>query len=152
MCKGVAVPPSLRNMYTELESDKDVKPAFKRPAHGYLMEWAERGVLLINTVLTVRQAEANSHRKQGWEKFTDALVDAVDKKGGNGNGLVFLLFGKPAETKAKKVDAGKHRLIKVPHPSPLSAHRGFMGSQVFSRCNAQLEELDVEPIDWSLSP
>ena len=141
--RGVAVPPSLANVLRELESDLGVP----RPPHGCLAAWAERGVLLLNAVLTVRAGEAGSHQKRGWERLTDAAVRAVGERG---RGAVFVLWGAAAQKKAKLVDAHRHRVIDGVHPSPLSAHRGFLGSRPFSRTNAALRELGHELIDWSL--
>lgn len=140
---GVEKPPSLRNLLRELHDDVGVPI----PEEGDLTPWAERGVLLLNAVLTVRAGEAGSHRGVGWERFTDAVVSAVD--GGPGP-VVFLLLGNRAQEKAHGVDGGRHGVIEAPHPSPLSASRGFFGSRVYSRVNERLESLGRRPIDWTL--
>lgn len=140
---GVAAPPSLQNLLREREADLGL-PA---PAGGDLTPWARRGVLLLNAVLTVRAGEAGSHGGQGWERFTDAVVRAVSD---GPNPVVFLLLGNRARAKAAGVDRGRHGVVEAPHPSPLSAYRGFFGSRVFSRVNALLEERDREPVDWGL--
>ena len=142
--KGIKVPPSLRNIYKELKSDLDIEP----PKHGHLIEWAERGVLLLNTVLTVRHKSANSHQGKGWENFTDAAIQAVSDHCDN---VVFILWGSKAKAKIKLIDSNKHHIIQSAHPSPLSAHNGFFGSKPFSKCNAFLESIGQEAIDWSLS-
>mmetsp|Transcript_13280 Transcript_13280/g.20866 ORF Transcript_13280/g.20866 Transcript_13280/m.20866 type:complete len:301 (+) Transcript_13280:147-1049(+) len=143
--KGVPPPPSLVNMYKELKQDPDVK--FEIPKHGCLTKWAEQGVLMLNACLTVRKAEANSHQKQGWETFTDAIISELNK---NHKGLIFLLWGKPAENKCKSVDKKKHFILTAPHPSPLSAHRGFFGCHHFSKANQLLETSGRTAIDWQL--
>jgi uracil-DNA glycosylase len=139
---GVRIPPSLRNMFKELQEDLGVPAA----AHGYLRAWAERGVLLLNTVLTVRAHEPASHKGQGWETFTDAVIRAVDRRE---RPAVFVLWGAHAKKKAALIDATRHRVIQGAHPSPLSA-RMFFGSRPFSKTNAALEELGHAPIDWAL--
>eukprot|EP01027_Heterolobosea_sp_BB2_P000692 GEZU01001014.1.p1 GENE.GEZU01001014.1~~GEZU01001014.1.p1 ORF type:complete len:458 (+),score=126.66 GEZU01001014.1:739-2112(+) len=137
-------PPSLVNIFKELQTDI---PGFKIPQSGDLSKWAKQGVLLLNTVLTVRQASANSHAGQGWEQFTDAVIQLLnDKK----KGLVFLLWGKPAQTKAKKVSKTKHHILTTVHPSPLSASKGWFGSKHFSKCNELLRKEGKEEIDWKL--
>lgn len=146
--KGVPLPPSLRNIYKELESDVGVKP----PDHGCLTAWAERGVLLLNTVLTVRAHEPNSHRKKGWETFTDRVIEVLAERD---DPLVFVLWGKPAQAKIKLIEqhqaAGAgHEIIAAAHPSPLSAKSGFFGSKPFSKVNDALASWDRPPIDWSL--
>lgn len=133
------IPPSLRNIFKELHSDLGIEP----PEHGCLQSWAEQGVLLLNTVLTVRAHEANSHRRRGWEQFTDAVIDAVNARAE----VAFVLWGKPAEKKAERIDQ-RHLVLCSPHPSPLSAHRGFFGSKPFSKINALLEARGDEPINW----
>lgn len=140
---GEKTPPSLRNMYKELASDlgHDV------PNHGYLMKWAEQGVALMNTVLTVRHKEANSHRKQGWEKFSDAVIMKINERE---DPVIFLLWGGPAKKKAKKIDEDRHVIISSAHPSPLSAHNGFFGTKPYSQVNAALTKLGKTPIDWEL--
>lgn len=140
---GVPVPPSLQNIYKELESDLGIP----RPNHGYLQSWADQGVLLLNNVLTVEQGKAGSHHGKGWEKFTDAIVDHLNRERQN---LVFLLWGSPAQKKGAAVDPKKHLVLKAPHPSPLSAHRGFLGCRHFSQANAYLKKHHRPLIDWSL--
>ncbi|MEM1349181.1 MAG: uracil-DNA glycosylase [Myxococcota bacterium] len=139
---GIGIPPSLRNMYKELASDLGVD----QPDHGMLTAWAEQGVLLLNTVLTVRHKEANSHRKQGWEKFTDAVIELISARE---DPVVFLLWGGAAKKKTKKI-AEHHVIIASAHPSPLSARHGFFGSKPYSKANAALREHAKEPIDWAL--
>ncbi|HVY47135.1 MAG TPA: uracil-DNA glycosylase [Minicystis sp.] len=140
---GVAAPPSLVNLFKELEADL----AIPRPAHGSLAAWAERGVLLLNAVLTVRAGAPGSHAKRGWEAFTDAAIRAVDARA---RPAVFLLLGAAAKKKARLVDRARHRVVEAAHPSPLSAHAGFFGSKPFSRVNAALRELGEDPIDFRL--
>eukprot|EP00514_Thraustochytrium_sp_LLF1b_P001315 CAMPEP_0184518752 /NCGR_PEP_ID=MMETSP0198_2-20121128/6249_1 /TAXON_ID=1112570 /ORGANISM="Thraustochytrium sp., Strain LLF1b" /LENGTH=306 /DNA_ID=CAMNT_0026909199 /DNA_START=93 /DNA_END=1013 /DNA_ORIENTATION=- len=145
---GVAIPPSLRNMFKELDSDLGIKPS--DPRCGSLIPWAEQGVFLINTVLTVRKGEAHSHKGKGWETFTDHAIETLSKKT---TGLVFLLWGKPAQLKAKLIDKKKHRILTSSHPSPLSAYKTnepFLGSKCYSRTNKVLAELGKEPINWAL--
>lgn len=138
----IKLPPSLRNIYKELAMDLGGAP----PAGGNLTPWAEQGVFLLNTVLTVREGEANSHRKQGWELFTDEVIRQLSS---HPTGIVFVLWGKPAEKKLDLIDQARHRTIVSPHPSPLSASRGFFGSRPFSRINEALRELGRSPIQWS---
>ena len=140
---GIPVPPSLRNIYKELHSDI----GFEIPAHGYLQKWAEQGVLLLNAILTVRAHQAASHRNKGWEEFTDA---AIHKLNSEREGLVFLLWGGFAKRKASMIDPNKHLILKAAHPSPLSAHNGFMGCKHFSQVNAYLASRGMGEIDWSL--
>jgi uracil-DNA glycosylase len=140
---GVAPPPSLRNIFTELEADLGIPP----PNHGCLDAWADHGVLLLNTTLTVRAHRAASHQKQGWETFTDAVIDAVNAKPER---VVFLLWGSAARRKRDRVDRPRHVVIESAHPSPLSAHNGFFGSRPFSRANAALEAAGREPVDWRI--
>lgn len=142
---GVPPPPSLQNIYAELESDLGIA----RPDHGCLLPWARRGVLLLNAVLTVERGLAGSHHGKGWEPFTDAVVDHLNRER---EGLVFLLWGAPAQAKARQVDPRRHHVLKAPHPSPLSAHRGFLGCRHFSRANAWLEARGVAAVDWRLPP
>jgi uracil-DNA glycosylase len=142
---GVAIPPSLGNIYRELESDLGIPPA----KHGCLMHWAEQGVLLLNTTLTVEHGRAASHQKNGWETFTDKTIAALDA---HREGIVFILWGSHAQRKGAFIDARKHLVIQSPHPSPLSAHRGFFGSRPFSRANAWLVAHGQPPIDWRLPP
>lgn len=139
----VDVPPSLRNMYKELESDLGIPPV----SHGYLKKWAEEGVLLLNTVLTVRGGEAHSHRNRGWEELTDHVIKSLSERE---EPIVFLLWGNAAQKKEKMIDASRHVVLKTSHPSPLSAYRGFLGSGVFSETNRILEKMGHEPVDWSL--
>ncbi|MDM7955165.1 uracil-DNA glycosylase [Blastomonas sp.] len=141
---GVRPPPSLINIYKELERDLGIAP----PAHGFLEHWAQQGVLLLNAVLTVEMGEAGSHQKRGWERFTDAVIARVNALE---HPVVFLLWGSHAQKKAANVDA-RHLVLKAPHPSPLSAHRGFLGCGHFSQANAFLEEHGLAPIDWRLPP
>ncbi|MET0406415.1 MAG: uracil-DNA glycosylase [Cystobacter sp.] len=140
---GVRPPPSLVNMFKELQSDLGLP----RPRDGSLVPWAERGVLLLNAVLTVREAEANSHAGHGWEVFTDAVIRAVSAQP---EPVVFVLWGGYAQKKVPLIDAHRHAILKGPHPSPLSASRGFFGSRPFSHANAELEKRGREPVDWSL--
>ena len=140
---GVDPPPSLRNIYKELESDLGVKPA----RHGFLEHWAKQGVLLLNSVLTVEMGRAASHRDRGWERFTDAIITAINE---SETPVVFMLWGSYAQKKAAFVDTSKHLVLKAPHPSPLSAHSGFFGCKHFSRANAFLETKGLPPIDWAL--
>lgn len=140
---GMRPPPSLNNIYKELEADLGMA----RPRHGFLEHWARQGVLLLNSVLTVEQAKAASHRKKGWERFTDAIVRAVnDKK----DPVVFMLWGAYAQSKATSVNGERHLILKAAHPSPLSAHNGFLGCKHFSQCNAFLISKGRAPIDWTL--
>lgn len=139
---GIPAPPSLVNIYKELATDI---PGFVRPNHGYLQSWAEQGVLLLNTVLTVEAAQAHSHAKLGWETFTDKVIATLNT---HREGVVFLLWGAHAQKKGSIIDVARHRVLKAPHPSPLSAHRGFLGCQHFSTANQLLEEQGLTPIDW----
>lgn len=141
---GVKTPPSLVNMYKELAQDIE---GFTIPEHGYLQSWAEQGVLLLNTVLTVEQGKAHSHSKSGWETFTDRVIEAINK---HQSGVVFLLWGAHAQKKGRFIDRSKHHVLQAPHPSPLSAHRGFFGCKHFSQANNLLEQQGVTPIDWKL--
>ncbi|MCJ8332491.1 MAG: uracil-DNA glycosylase [Lentisphaeria bacterium] len=140
----VKIPPSLRNIYKELNSDLGISP----PGSGNLGPWASQGILLLNTVLTVRAHEANSHRKKGWEEFTNAIINAVNRKKVS---HVFILWGANAQTKIDLINEKRHRIIKSVHPSPLSASRGFLGSKPFSLCNAFLSENGQQEINWNLS-
>jgi uracil-DNA glycosylase len=139
---GIKTPPSLVNMYKELAQDV---PGFEIPAHGYLKSWAEQGVLLLNTVLTVEQGKAHSHAKCGWETFTDRVIEAVNQ---HCEGVVFLLWGAHAQKKGRVIDRNRHHVLMAPHPSPLSAHRGFFGCGHFSETNQLLEKQGLTPIDW----
>ncbi|CAL4112429.1 unnamed protein product, partial [Meganyctiphanes norvegica] len=143
---GVPAPPSLKNMYKELETDIE---GFTIPDHGHLLGWATQGVLLLNACLTVRAANANSHKDKGWEKFTDAIIKAVSE---NNKDVVFLLWGGYAQKKASHVDKKKHHLLKGPHPSPLSVYRGFYGCKHFSQCNELLKKAGKKTIDWTNLP
>lgn len=143
---GVPPPPSLINMYRELETDI---PDFTRPSHGCLYGWANQGVLMLNAVLTVRANNANSHKDQGWENFTDATITYLNK---NKEGLVFLLWGSYAQKKGAHIDKKKHYILQGVHPSPLSAHRGFFGCKHFSKCNELLKKAGKNTIDWSYLP
>ena len=140
---GVAVPPSLRNMYVELQRDLGFSP----PRHGCLTRWAEQGVLLLNAVLTVEQGLANSHQGKGWEGFTDSIIDTLNRER---EGLVFMLWGSYAQAKGKLIDSRRHCVLKAPHPSPLSAHRGFIGCGHFSAANEYLMRHGKSPVDWTL--
>ena len=140
---GVPPPPSLLNIYKELQSDVQ----FRIPNHGCLIPWAEQGVLLLNAVLTVRVHQANSHQGKGWENFTDAVLRAVNAKDSR---VVFLLWGSYAQRKAEWIDANRHTVLKAPHPSPLSASRGFFGCRHFSKANAALQAAGLSPINWQL--
>ena len=140
---GVAHPPSLRNIFKELVSD--IGCAY--PKTSELTSWAKQGVFLINAVLTVREAEANSHKNKGWEQFSDATIKAISEQK---EGVVFILWGKPAQTKEKLIDTSKHFIIKSPHPSPLSAFRGFFGSKPFSKANEYLVRNFQQKINWCL--
>lgn len=140
---GVEVPPSLVNIYKELQDDLGCYI----PDNGYLTKWADQGVLLLNTVLTVRAHAANSHQKKGWEEFTDAAIRALNRQD---RPIVFILWGKPAQMKAEMLDNPNHLILKAPHPSPLSAYRGFFGSKPFSKTNRFLTEHGITPIDWQI--
>lgn len=140
---GIKTPPSLQNIYKELATDIGCEPV----AHGNLISWAKQGVLLLNTVLTVRAGAANSHQGKGWEQFTDEIIRKLNQRE---QPVVFLLWGKPAQTKMKMIDTTKHPVICAPHPSPLSAYRGFFGSKPFSKANAALVKLGKTPISWCL--
>ncbi len=140
---GVAPPPSLVNIHQELETDTGCPV----PEHGSLEHWAQQGVLLLNATLTVRAHNAASHQKKGWEIFTDQVIRSVNAKNDR---VVFILWGSSARQKKAFIDTSRHTIIESPHPSPLSAHRGFFGSRPFSRANAALEAADREPIDWCL--
>lgn len=141
--KGVQIPPSLVNIYKELESDLGIKP----PSHGYLESWARNGVLLLNTVLTVRDSQANSHKGKGWEVFTDRVIELLNERE---KPMVFILWGNNAKAKEKLITNPAHCIIKSAHPSPLSAHYGFWGGKYFSRTNEFLISTGQEPIDWRI--
>ncbi|MEI7025389.1 uracil-DNA glycosylase [Paenibacillus sp. y28] len=140
---GVDIPPSLRNMYKELQQDLGCTI----PNHGYLVHWAKQGVLLLNTVLTVRSGQANSHKGKGWEMFTNEIIACLNRRA---KPIVFILWGNHALQKRELIDAGRHFIISSVHPSPLSASRGFFGSRPYSRANAYLQEIGSEPIDWQI--
>jgi len=140
---NTAIPPSLRNIFIERENDIGLKP----PTHGTLTPWALQGVLLLNTSLTVREGSAGSHAKKGWEEITDQIIRTVND---NTERCVFILWGAHAQAKKKLITQGHHAILEAPHPSPLSAYRGFFGSAPFSRTNALLQEAGRTPIDWSL--
>lgn len=139
----IAPPPSLLNMYKELADDV----GFKIPQHGYLVDWAKQGVLLLNTVLTVEQGKAHSHAEIGWERFTDKVIAQLNQHREN---LVFLLWGSHAQKKGKFIDRNRHCVLTAPHPSPLSAYRGFLGCQHFSKTNEYLRSKGIQEIDWQL--
>ena len=137
------LPPSLQNIYKELQDDLGCEI----PNNGYLKKWAEQGVLMLNTVLTVRAHQAGSHQGKGWEQFTDAIIQAVNAQD---RPVVYLLWGKPAQSKIPMLTNPKHLILKAPHPSPLSAYRGFFGCRHFSQTNAFLKEHGAEPVDWQI--
>ena len=139
----VEIPPSLVNIYKELHDDLGCKI----PNNGYLEKWAKQGVLMLNTVLTVRAHQAASHQGKGWEQFTDAIIQAVNEQD---RPIVFILWGKPAQSKKKMLNNPKHLVLEAPHPSPLSAYRGFFGSKPFSQTNQFLQENGITPIDWQI--
>ena len=138
------IPPSLQNIFRELHDDIGMP----LPPHGDLSQWAEQGVLLLNSVLSVEHGVAGSHQGHGWERFTDAVVAAVNE---GTSPVVFMLWGAQAQKKGAAVDRARHRVLTAPHPSPLSAHRGFLGCRHFSQANAFLEKNHLQPVDWSLS-
>ena len=140
---GIAVPPSLVNIYKELKSDLNIEPR----SHGHLISWAEQGVLLLNSVLTVNEGQAGSHQKKGWETFTDAVIEKLNS---DQEGIVFVLWGAYAQKKGKFIDREKHLVLESVHPSPLSAHRGFFGTKPFSQINQFLLKKGQVPIDWEL--
>ena len=140
---GVAVPPSLQNIFRELHDELGVPI----PAHGHLTAWADRGVLLLNSVLSVECARAASHQGQGWEQFTDRVIDVINRER---EGVVFMLWGSYAQRKGAIIDPARHRVLKAPHPSPLSAHRGFFGCGHFRAANEYLEQRGEAPLDWCL--
>ncbi|MCY7296140.1 uracil-DNA glycosylase [Alteromonas sp. a30] len=141
---GVKTPPSLMNMYKELARDIT---DFQTPNHGHLTSWAEQGVLLLNTVLTVQQGNAHSHAKIGWERFTDKVIEQLNQ---HRSGIVFLLWGSHAQKKGSMIDTSKHHILKTTHPSPLSAHRGFLGCGHFSATNRILQQQGQTPINWQI--
>jgi uracil-DNA glycosylase len=142
---GIRIPPSLVNIYKEMESDLGIK----RASHGFLEHWAKQGVLLLNSVLTVEEAQAASHQGKGWEQFTDAVIRKVNEECEH---VVFILWGSYAQRKAAFVDGTRNLVLKAPHPSPLSAHNGFFGSKPFSKANAYLQSHGRAPIDWEVPP
>ncbi|OTP10103.1 uracil-DNA glycosylase [Enterococcus sp. 10A9_DIV0425] len=139
----VKTPPSLVNIYKELEADLGIAPA----SHGNLVSWAKQGVLLLNTVLTVREGQAFSHRGKGWEQLTDKIIEKLNERE---KPIIFILWGRPAQEKSKMIDQSRHIILTSAHPSPLSAHRGFFGSKPFSKTNDALLALGEKPIDWEL--
>lgn len=141
--QGVKAPPSLVNIFKEIERDLGIA----RPDHGNLEHWAKQGVLLLNAMLTVEQSNAGSHQRKGWESFTDAAIERLNHQR---EGVVFLLWGSYAQKKGALIDSEKHLVLTAPHPSPLSAHRGFLGCGHFSQTNAYLQMRGQQPIDWSL--
>lgn len=141
----VEIPPSLVNIYKELHDDLGCTI----PNHGYLTKWAKQGVLMLNTVLTVRAHQANSHHGIGWEEFTDAAIRAVNAQD---RPIVYILWGRPAQMKKSMLNNPKHLILEAPHPSPLSAYRGFFGSKPFSKTNEFLKAHGAEPIDWQIDP
>ncbi len=140
---GVKVPPSLTNIYKELQTDLGIAPA----KHGYLESWAGQGVLLLNAVLTVEDSNANAHQGKGWEQFTDKIINVVNERCDH---VVFMLWGSYAQKKGLMIDASRHLVLKAPHPSPLSAYRGFFGCRHFSQANSYLVEHGRQAIDWQL--
>lgn len=142
---NIKIPPSLANIYKELCTDID---DFVTPNHGFLQPWAKQGVLLLNTVLTVQQANAHSHAKLGWETFTDAVITELNEQNDH---CVFILWGAHAQKKGRNINNGKHLVLAGPHPSPLSAYRGFFGSKPFSQTNTWLASKGLSPIDWRLT-
>jgi uracil-DNA glycosylase len=140
---GVAIPPSLQNIYKELQDDIGCPI----PSHGHLVSWAKQGVLLLNNVLTVRQGEPNSHKGKGWEQFTDTVIQCLNQRD---EPVVFILWGSHAQQKAANIRTDRHFVIRSPHPSPLSAHRGFFGSRPFSRTNEFLRRHGLPEIDWAI--
>ncbi|WP_411993421.1 uracil-DNA glycosylase [Agarivorans sp. DSG3-1] len=144
VAEGLKIPPSLRNIYKELAADII---GFEIPQHGNLSAWANQGVLLLNTVLTVEQAKAHSHAKFGWETFTDAVIKQISQQC---QGVVFLLWGAHAQKKGKVIDTTKHHVLSAVHPSPLSAHRGFLGCGHFSKTNQLLTQQNKQPINWQV--
>ena len=141
--KGVKIPPSLRNIYKELNDDLGLNI----PNHGFLESWANEGVLLLNNCLSVRKAQAGSHQKKGWEKFTSKVIEVINEHCEN---VVFILWGGPAQKKGKDIDESKHLVIKCVHPSPLSSYRGFFGSKPFSQANTYLTQNNRKPISWEI--
>ena len=141
--KGVTIPPSLVNIYKEIENDLGIK----MPGHGYLADWAKQGVLLLNTVLTVRRGQANSHKGKGWEIFTDRIVEILNERQ---KPMVFILWGANAKSKTELITNKEHMVITGAHPSPLSAWKGFFGGRYFSKAGRYLEMTGQEPVDWGI--
>jgi uracil-DNA glycosylase len=141
--KDVKIPPSLKNIYKELKDDL----GYKIPTHGDLSKWAKQGVLLLNSILTVEPHKPASHRKIGWEEYTDEIIKKINDEKEN---VVFILWGNYAQEKGKYIDEDKHLVIKSPHPSPFSARKGFFASKPFSRCNIYLKENNIEEVDWEI--
>jgi uracil-DNA glycosylase len=141
--KNIKIPPSLRNIYKELNEDMGIDI----PNHGDLSNWAKQGVLLLNSILTVSPDKPASHRKIGWEEYTDSIIKQIND---NKHNIVFILWGKYAQEKGKYIDESKHLVIRSPHPSPFSARTGFFGSKPFSKCNTYLESKGIEEIDWRI--
>jgi uracil-DNA glycosylase len=142
--KGIAIPPSLQNIYKELQTDI---PGFQYPTHGELTQWADQGVLLLNATLTVRLSQAGSHQNKGWEQFTDQAIASLSE---HREGLIFMLWGKFAQNKIPLINTNKHHVLKAAHPSPFSAYNGFFGSQHFSKANEILVQQGKSPIDWQI--
>lgn len=143
--KGAPIPPSLKNIFGELKKDVGIS----YPSHGCLESWAEQGILLLNSVLTVSSGQPGSHQNYGWEKFTDCILSILNKEKQN---IVFLLWGSYAASKGQFLDEDRHLILQAPHPSPLSAHRGFLGCSHFSKANEYLKSHDIKEINWSISP
>ncbi len=141
--EGQAIPPSLRNIYKELHNDLNITPA----THGHLVPWAQQGVLLLNSVLSVQHSQAASHQGKGWERFTDRIVALLNE---HTEATVFMLWGSYAQAKGQRIDSTRHLVLRAPHPSPLSAHRGFLGCKHFSKANDYLSAQGKAPIDWTL--
>ncbi len=142
--KGVLIPPSLKNIFKELESDLNIKP----PSHGCLTDWAKQGILLLNTVLTVREGEPNSHKKLGWTIFTDRIIELLNERH---EPVIFVLWGKNAIDKLPLITNSRHYVLTAAHPSPLSASRGFLGCKHYSKINEIIKSMGKEPIDWKIS-
>ncbi len=142
--KGIAIPPSLQNIYKELQTDI---PGFQYPTHGELTQWADQGVLLLNATLTVRLSQAGSHQNKGWEQFTDQAIASLSE---HREGLIFMLWGKFAQNKIPLINTNKHHVLKAAHPSPFSAYNGFFGCQHFSKANEILVHQGKSPIDWQI--
>ncbi len=142
--KGIAIPPSLQNIYKELQTDI---PGFQYPTHGELTQWADQGVLLLNATLTVRLSQAGSHQNKGWEQFTDQAIASLSE---HREGLIFMLWGRFAQNKIPLINTNKHHVLKAAHPSPFSAYNGFFGCQHFSKANEILIQQGKSPIDWQI--